>query len=330
VTSVLQRSAALLPQIDVLLESLARGAGDETAGNIVREHLSTGGKRLRARLALAAVDALGGDAAGALGWAAACEMLHNATLIHDDIQDGDRVRRGQPSAWARHGLAQALNAGDLMFLLPILACDHVACTDAVRFDLCRSLASHGGVVIRGQAAEIALTTGGGIERDAYLRAIEGKTSALFVLPVEGAAKIVGLSPEDIAALSAPFRTLGVIFQIQDDVLDLYGNKGREAVGADLREGKVSALVVEDVTLHPEDRDWLVALLRAPRDATPDEDIARAIDRFREGGALRAVAEHIHRLRRAASEAAAFQARPSLGALFSELTALVLRPIEHVL
>jgi geranylgeranyl diphosphate synthase type I len=185
-------------------------------------------------------------------------------------------------------------------------------------------------VIRGQAAEIALTSGGDIRREAYLRAIEGKTSALFVLPVEGAAKIVGVPGPEIGELAASFRTLGVIFQLQDDVLDLYGDKGREAAGADLREGKVSALVVEHLTLHPADREWLVALLRAPRDATPDDEIARAIARFRDGGALTAVAQHIHGLRRAASEADVFSARPRLGELFAELTALVLRPIEHVL
>ena len=95
------------------MASLATGERLDRLGPIVRQHLETGGKRLRARLALAATEALGHQRADAISWAAACELLHNATLIHDDVQDGDRVRRGEPTVWVRHGIPQAINAGEI-------------------------------------------------------------------------------------------------------------------------------------------------------------------------------------------------------------------------
>ncbi|MCA9571733.1 MAG: polyprenyl synthetase family protein, partial [Myxococcales bacterium] len=102
-----------LPLVESLLLDLATGERFERLGVIAREHLATGGKRLRARLALATMQALGGDRREAVPWAAAAEMLHNATLVHDDLQDGDAVRRGHPAVWARHGANQAINVGDL-------------------------------------------------------------------------------------------------------------------------------------------------------------------------------------------------------------------------
>ena len=75
-------------------------------------HLRTGGKRLRGRLALCAAKDQSVNPEQALLWAAACELLHNATLIHDDIQDNDPIRRGQPSLWKKFGVAQAINVGD--------------------------------------------------------------------------------------------------------------------------------------------------------------------------------------------------------------------------
>src|SRR5687767_11384745 len=98
-----------LPAVEALMRELMEPDAGDPAGAIAAEHVATGGKRLRARLALAAADALGARAGDAVGWAAACELLHNATLLHDDIEDGDRARRGQPTAWVRHGVAQAIN-----------------------------------------------------------------------------------------------------------------------------------------------------------------------------------------------------------------------------
>lgn len=324
------RCTAFLGEVERVMAGLAAGDRIERTGVMVQEHLNTGGKRLRARLALTATAALGGERAQAVGWAAAVELLHNATLIHDDIQDGDRMRRGQPTTWVRHGTAQAINAGDLLLMLPFLALSRAQTPDAVRWHLSRTLADQAARTVRGQVEELDMLPGRHLGSAAYLRAVTSKTGGLFALPVEGAALIAGWEPEEAAELAAEFLTLGVLFQLQDDVLDLYGDKGREAPGSDLREGKVSALVVEHLDRCPADRDWLLVLLETPRAETPDADVAAAITRFRESGALDAVLGRIRELEASLRGSALLRRTPLLHRVALEICHLALAPIQHLL
>lgn len=319
-----------LAGVEKLMLDLAGGTdGGGFVGFMVRQHLGTGGKRLRARLALAAHEALGRERWAAIPWAAACELLHNATLVHDDLQDGDEMRRGHPTVWARHGAAQAVNAGDLLLMLPFLALERGDAPPHTRFALAAAIAARAAEVVRGQSAEIALGAASTVTRDAYLRAVDGKTGALFQLPVEGAAFLAGLPREQARSLGAAFRGVGVLFQLQDDVLDLYGDKGRGRAGMDLREGKVSALVVEHLEIHPGDGLWLRTLLALPRDRTPDAEVERAIARFRDGGALTGVLLQVARLAREVADAPALRAEPALRRLACDLVAVALEPIAHV-
>jgi len=321
-----------LDDVERTMRALGDGERRDPLGSIVGSHLSTGGKRIRARLALHAHAALAGEPADAVHWAAACELLHNATLIHDDIQDGDRVRRGQPAVWAEHGVAQAINAGDLMLMLPFLAVTSSGARAEVKAHLTDALARHAISTVRGQAIELSLLSRAKDSdvRRAFHDGIVGKTSALFVLPVEGAALLAGRTVEQARALSEPFANLGVLFQLQDDVLDLYGEKGRGARGADLKEGKVSSLVVEHLALRPDEASWLLGVLEAPRDETRDEDVARAIEAFRQSGALARVLSSIREHERALVECRALADVPVLHALARGFLSLVLAPIAHVL
>jgi geranylgeranyl diphosphate synthase type I len=316
-----------LAAVEALMKSLCSAPG--TAGPMAVEHLATGGKRLRARLALAASEALDVPRATAVGWAAACELLHNGTLVHDDLQDGDRQRRGHPTVWVRHGAAQAINVGDLMLVLPYEAVAAVPAPDAMRWSLALALGSRTAAVVRGQADEQSLTGRGAIAWDEYERSAVGKTSALFELPVLGAALLAGKTTPEAEGLSAPFSDLGILFQMQDDVLDLYGDKGRGLVGSDLYEGKVSCLVVEHLARHPGEAAELLALLRAPREETPAAGVERFVERFRTGGALAAVLARLEGLRAGIEGHAALATEPRLLALAKELVETVLEPIRNV-
>jgi geranylgeranyl pyrophosphate synthase len=308
---------------------LAGGGRFERTGVMVQEHLSTGGKRMRARLSLAAAAALGASREAAAPWAAAVELLHNATLVHDDIQDGDLIRRGQPTVWVRHGVPQAINAGDLLLMLPFLALADLDAPGSVRWELSRALADHAARTVRGQSEELDLLPGGHLDRAAYSRSVRGKTGALFALPVEGAALVAGLSAAEAAALGEAFVELGVLFQLQDDVLDLYGDKGRGAPGADLKEGKVSALVVAHLERVPEDRAWLLNLLRAPRDLTPQREVEEAIRRFRASGALHDVLDEIHAITERVRLDPHRAELPALHSLALELASAATAPIRHL-
>jgi geranylgeranyl pyrophosphate synthase len=328
---LLSGAAGLLPAVEARMEALALGAdGTGGLGAMVVEHLRTGGKRLRACLALAACGALGLRPDEMTGWGAACELLHNASLVHDDLQDGDTMRRGHPTLWHRHGMPQAVNAGDLMLMLPFLAIESLPVDDGCRWRLSRSLAWYAAETARGQSAEQQMLGQSRWQVADWLRVAEGKTAALFGLPVHGAALLAGHAEDQSRALSAPFRNLGLLFQMQDDVLDLYGDKGRMERGADLREGKVSVLVAEHLARRPEDTARVVGILSAARHCTTPDDVAWAAEAFASSGALTASLERIEALSERVVRAGALDACPSLRPVARTLVHMTLQPIRHLL
>jgi geranylgeranyl diphosphate synthase, type I len=322
----------LLVHAEELMAQIANGPGFDPLGEIVGHHLGTGGKRLRARLALTAAEVLGGDKSKVVPWAAACELLHNATLVHDDLQDGDIQRRGKPAVWVKYGAPQAINAGDLMLMLPYQAIGQIDADPSVKWFLTDILTDYALTTVRGQALEFTLLekAKNGSLRASFKQAVEGKTSALFQAPVHGSAILSGYSLERSQEIANPFRFLGLLFQFQDDVLDLYGNKGREMAGTDLKEGKISALVVEHLALHPEDSDWLLGALAQSREETADADVERAIASFRDGGALANVLSQIRSMEQSLAKSPVLAEYAGLRALVDSFVALILNPIRHVL
>lgn len=319
-----------LAEIKALMLKLAAGRRFERLGAIVQEHLFTGGKRLRARLALSSMDAFGASRGAAIGWAAACELLHNATLIHDDLQDSDPVRRGHFTVWVRHGQAQAINAGDLLLMLPYVALGHVECSDGTRWHLTQAIARRAEDTVRGQSLEMCLLDSGQWDWNSYVEASCGKTSALMALPVHGAALLAGRKPEVSANIADEFKPVGLLFQIQDDVLDLYGDKGRGEPGGDIREGRVSALVSEYIRLYPDDHDWLIQVLVKPREETTAADIDLVSRKFREQGALQSVLKRIRDLSEGVKSSEILKSEPGLRDVALRLTKRSLAPIQDLM
>lgn len=279
-------------EIELSLLDAAQGDdADDLVGSLAAEHLATGGKRMRARLCLELCAALGVGEDAAVGWAAAVEMLHNATLVHDDIQDGDAVRRGQPTVWARHGVPQAINAGDLMLMLPISRLvARLPVDEATRWRLAEALTRSAEAIVRGQGDDLSLRER--VTRDPELDPVEEvlacaerKTAALFSLCAEGAALLAGRAPEEARREAAPLVAVGIAFQLVDDIVDGYGDKGRKAPGNDVREGKISVLFAEHLALHPAERRWLLGILALSREDTRDRQVADVLDRVAHGGAL---------------------------------------------
>lgn len=278
--------------VEEVMDGLLDALGEGLAVSMCREHLASGGKRLRASLALHAMQALGRRPEGAVAWAAACELLHNASLVHDDLQDGDRYRRGVEALWSRYGMEQAVNAGDLLLMLPTLAVGRLSCAPATKWALAELLARHSVTTAVGQAEELGLRERQDVSLASYLKAAQGKTAGLFGLPVEGSALLAGLAPPFAHQVAQPFRELGLIYQLVDDVVDLYGDKGRDVRGGDIREGKVSVLVAMHLASHPEDQAWVLSILAAAREQTRPEQVEDLTERFRASGTLAAVLEEI--------------------------------------
>jgi geranylgeranyl pyrophosphate synthase len=212
---------------------LAPVDGSAVLAEMTRQPLATGGKRLRGALPMAMVAAEQGPLAAALELGACLELIHNGTLVHDDLQDGDRLRRGQPTLWTVVGVAQAVNAGDAMLVAPLARLARSQALPAeLRAPLTALVADALLETLAGQVADLAVH--GRAATLAELRAVHmGKTAPLFGACVAGAALLLGRSI-DASGLAAD---LGLAFQIRDDLLDVLGRKGRGLPGADLREGK---------------------------------------------------------------------------------------------
>ncbi len=329
--SALLGSSEGLAETEQVMLRLARGNTVDRMSRMVTHHLGAGGKRVRARLALAATEALGGERAQAVAWAAAVELLHNASLIHDDIQDGDRMRRARPSLWTEYGSAQAINAGDLLLVLPFAAVGEVPVDGEVRAQLVAILAERAARTVRGQVQELSMLQERRYSPSDYLDTVRKKTGELLALPVQGAALIAGRDAERARALGESFVDLGALFQLQDDVIDLFGDKGRGRIGSDLYYGKVSALVVAHLALFPRDRDWLLELLQRPEADTSVKEIAEAGKRFsRPGGALDYAISSIQHLIERTERSRVLGQEPRLQALALELAERAIRSIRPLI
>jgi geranylgeranyl diphosphate synthase type I len=287
---------SLQPEANALLERAFTYAQERYfAGSAMREmldyHFRSGGKRLRPLLvygaALAYARKKGGDEAALMQastpYALAVELIHNATLIHDDIQDEDRNRRGAETLWVKYSVAQAINCGDAWFFVPQLLIQEADYSAELKVDLLAHLQRKTLAVIEGQSQEFALKSrfakGEEISVSQYLLMVEGKTSALFSMPLLGGAKIAGAGSLEQKALEQSALHLGRAFQIQDDLLDLWGDKGRGETGSDIKEGKLSypmVLLLQALPRNGVDHKRTEEILRAPREQTTAEQIAWVI------------------------------------------------------
>jgi geranylgeranyl diphosphate synthase type I len=215
------------------------------------------GKRIRPMLTLLSCEACGGNWQAALPAAAAVELLHNFSLIHDDIEDRDELRRGRPTLWKVWGEAQAINAGDAMFAFAHLALLRSVERGAPVERVVRAMRAFDETCIRltiGQHLDLSFESRGDVTADEYMRMIEGKTAALTSAACEIGALIGGADAKTARAFAEFGRWLGIAFQLQDDVLGIWGDPaltGKQ--DSDLANGKKTLPVLyaaeRDARLH---------------------------------------------------------------------------------
>lgn len=201
------------------------------------------GKRLRPLIVLLSAHAAGGDWKSALPASAAVELMHNFSLIHDDIQDQSPLRRGRETIWVKWGIAQAINAGDAMLGLADLTL-----TDMVRFfpetivlNATRIFQQTLLELTRGQYLDLAYENASRVKMDDYSIMVEGKTGALLGCCMELGAIFGGATKTQQKQMAHFGRTVGNAFQIQDDWLGIWGkdqSTGKPA-SVDLIERKKS-------------------------------------------------------------------------------------------
>jgi len=209
------------------------------------------GKAVRPALCLFSCEAVGGDYHLALPAAAALELVHNFSLIHDDIQDNDRERRHRPTVWTIWGKAQAINAGTAMRILANVALTRLGGASLTLDKRCwvgQRLDEVSLRLIEGQYLDISYEERFDITVKDYLVMIEGKTVALLAGSMEIGAMIGTDNPELISALKNAGHQIGLAFQIKDDILGIWGNQKEtgKSAGNDIRRRKKSFPVVYSI------------------------------------------------------------------------------------
>ena len=234
--------SADLPDLSEVISAFIKRrlpAGKHPLGPVANHHFKRTGKQLRSRMALAAGDSFGVPRTASLPWAAAVEILHNASLVHDDICDGDMVRRGTPSVWALYGRDTALALGDWLIALSFeLAAE--AAYHGNTPQLVSILSRHMSATTTGQALEFEVKSYP--DWSAYMEISTGKTAPLFIASVEGIAHLAGRR-DVIMPLNRFFSAAGGCYQIANDMLNVIGKDGAESPASDLLRRAPNAVIV---------------------------------------------------------------------------------------
>jgi len=210
-----------------------------------RPTASDPGKLIRSSLCVWACEACGGTLERALPAAAALEWMHNFTLIHDDIQDGDRERRSRETVWSIWGSAQGINAGDALHALAFTAIAAGGAQPDRQLLAVRALARAALEVIEGQCLDLNLEGRADTQPRTYLRMVQAKTGALLGASLEVGAIVAGASEAVSKRFRLAGRRLGMAFQMRDDWLGMWGDPAitGKSVNGDVNRAKATYPVV---------------------------------------------------------------------------------------
>lgn len=279
---------------------VSRGLEPEILARATRHLLEAGGKRLRPCLALTACEAVGGKAEDALEAAAAIELLHNFTLIHDDIMDQDEFRRNVKTVHVLLGVPVAVIAGDALFakVFEALAANakRLGLEGARVVELFDAVSKASFEICQGQVLDMLFEGRADVSEAEYMRMVSGKTGALLEASMKVGALLGKGEPEQVRALAEYGRLIGLAFQMRDDVLGVAGEQEKfgKPIGSDVREGKQTLIVVRALATAPqEDKSTLLRAL-GKQDAS-EAELKTAIDVLKRAGAIDYVTERAREL-----------------------------------
>jgi len=243
------------------------------------EHLlAAGGKRVRPTLGLLVGNMLGAEEARLITLGAAVELLHTATLVHDDLIDGALLRRGIPTLNARWSPPATVLTGDFLFAR---AAKLAADTD--HLPLMKAFSETLATIVNGELTQM-FSSRGLIERDNYYKRIYAKTASLFEMTSRAAAMISPVDEDLVESMRDFGYQIGMAFQVVDDILDFNGDQAAvgKPVGSDLLNGLVTLPAIYYAESHPNDPD----VLSLPNGGwTHAENMARLIENIRKSDAV---------------------------------------------
>jgi len=257
------KASAYLPEVERFLQEIVRGGEGELSRHygMMRYHmgwadenlkpaLASTGKRLRPLLCLLSCEASGGDWREAIPAAAALELVHNFSLVHDDIQDRSPFRRHRPTVWKLWGEALAINVGDALL---ILACKALEKLPLNKFkECCRILNDACLMLTEGQFLDLAFEKRERVSIEEYMEMIKRKTAALMAASAQIGAIIATEDREVVESFRRFGENLGMAFQMQDDILGLWGEEAvtGKPVADDLRQRKKTLPIIYAMEKEP--------------------------------------------------------------------------------
>ncbi len=300
--------AALIADTEAEIMRLVQDRDPSTHGlyEMVRYHLAldgsgaSGGKRIRPLLGLLAYASIAGEHQRALPGAAAVELGHNFSLVHDDIEDGDTERRHRATLWTIHGVPQAINTGDALFSLSRIALHRLTdlgFPDNTVLRLMRLYDETCLALCEGQYIDIAMSASDELMSvDLYFDMIGRKTAALISASIEAGALLATSDEEVIARYRGFGWALGLAFQLNDDLLGIWGveqTTGKEPSDVAHKKKTLPVIYAWEHAV-PEDRDRLRAIYASP-DPTLDE-VAEIIAILERSGAREYTRDEARRYR----------------------------------
>ena len=244
-----------------------------------------GGKRLRPYMVIRSCQIVGGKSSNAMNAASAVEMVHNFSLVHDDIMDNDEMRHGVPTVHKKYGMPLAILAGDVLFSKAFQIISNSRLSDSATTQLVSRLAKACVDICEGQLLDIKMAEKRKIPSQAdYITMIGKKTAALFDVSCAMGAICASNKSKDISNLSSFGRNLGIAFQITDDLIGVMGDPKvtKKPVGNDLREGKKSLPILMAIKLA-KGKDKKIILKAFGNSKVTRKDLNKAIEVIRSLG-----------------------------------------------
>ena len=282
--SVLERYAATVNrQIE---KYLPRSGRPVTLHQPMWELLDRGGKRFRPALTLLFCKAAGGQERRAVPAASAVEILHNMTLIHDDIEDQSELRRGKPCIHIMFGQSAAINSGDAMLIKVFEAAVDGSLDASTKNNLVQLFAKRAFQVTKGQALEFELNSRKIFTDEDVVEVLRNKTSALVALACEAGVIVAGAKKSQLSVAAKFGEASGVGFQIVDDLLNVTGDvrKYGKEIGGDIREGKRTIMAAHLVkSASSKDREQFMKMLG--ESAISQDEIGKTIELYKKYGSI---------------------------------------------
>ena len=267
--------------------------GHELVNSILDNYLLTKGKQIRPLLVMLSARMFGEVNDAVLHAAASLEMLHNATLIHDDVVDETSLRRGHPTLNAIWGNHIAVLAGDI-FVSKALA----AVTHTENIAIMKTLSALGTELSLGEMDQLFNARGHNLDEESYFSMIQRKTASLFMGCVRIGAEALDVAPTEFEPLEKYARLLGLAFQIRDDIFDYFPSEetGKPS-GNDLIEGKVTLPLIHALQVAPEEEVRKMKALLEGDEVLSADDVATLQDFARRHGGIEYAVEVMRRLQK---------------------------------